>query len=81
MIKNGVYAAGLSILNSDKSLNIKSTIDHAESAIKSGLHGVFFLDRRDKVSCYLSRRKRNLFLKHLLVNSRINSTLEQELTL
>ena len=42
MIKNGVYAAGLSILNSDKSLDIKSTINHAESAIKKGLHGVFF---------------------------------------
>ena len=42
MIKNGVYAAGLSILNNDKSLDIKSTIHHAESAIKSGLHGVFF---------------------------------------
>ena len=42
MIKNGVYAAGLSILNSDKSLDINSTINHAESAIKKGLHGVFF---------------------------------------
>jgi 4-hydroxy-tetrahydrodipicolinate synthase len=42
MIKNGVYAASVSVLKSDKSLDVKSTIDHAESAIKAGLHGVFF---------------------------------------
>ena len=42
MIKNGIYAAGLSILNEDMSLDTQSTIEHAESAIKNGLHGVFF---------------------------------------
>ena len=42
MIKKGVYAASLSIFNEDNSLNIESTVNHAESIIKSGLHGVFF---------------------------------------
>ena len=42
MIKKGVYAAGLSILNENKSLDIEATINHAELAIKNGLHGVFF---------------------------------------
>ena len=42
MIKNGVYAAGLSILKDNKSLDVEATINHAESAIKKGLHGVFF---------------------------------------
>ena len=42
MIKKGVYAASLSILNKEKTLNIDLTIDHAVDAIKSGLHGVFF---------------------------------------
>ena len=42
MIKRGVYAAGLSILNEDCTLNIKATITHAEGIIKNGLHGVFF---------------------------------------
>ena len=50
MIKNGVYAASLSMLNSDKSLDVKSTIGHAESAIKNGLHGVFFLALQGKVN-------------------------------
>ena len=42
MIKKGVYAASLSVLNQDKTLNIESTINHAVEGIKNGLHGVFF---------------------------------------
>ncbi len=42
MIKKGIYAASLSVLNENGSLNINETILHAESAIRSGLHGVFF---------------------------------------
>ena len=42
MIKKGVYAAGLSVLNNDRTLNIDETINHASEAIQSGLHGVFF---------------------------------------
>ena len=42
MIKKGVYAAGLSVLNKDLSVNIDATINHAENLIKNGLHGVFF---------------------------------------
>jgi len=42
MIKNGIYAAGLSILKDNKSLDVESTINHAEAAIKNGLNGVFF---------------------------------------
>ena len=42
MIKKGIYAASLSVLNETGTLNINETILHAESAIHSGLHGVFF---------------------------------------
>ena len=63
MIKNGVYAAGLSILNSDKSLNIKSTIDHAESAIKSGLHGVFFFGSTGQSQLLSISEKKDLISK------------------
>ena len=42
MIKKGVYAAGLSVLNKDLTVNIDATINHAENLIKNGLHGVFF---------------------------------------
>ena len=43
MIKKGVYAATLSVLDDNCSLNIDETITHAENIIKEGLHGVFFL--------------------------------------
>ena len=41
MIK-GIYAATLSILNSDLGLDIKKTISHAEKVIDDGCHGVVF---------------------------------------
>ena len=42
MIKKGVYAASLSVLNKSGSLNTKETITHAENIIRNGLNGVFF---------------------------------------
>ena len=42
MIKKGVYAATLSVLDENGSLNIEETITHAENIIREGLHGVFF---------------------------------------
>ena len=42
MIKKGVYAATLSVIGENGSLNIDETIAHAENIIKEGLHGVFF---------------------------------------
>ena len=38
----GIYAATLSILNEDLSLNIQKTISHAENIINQGCHGVAF---------------------------------------
>ena len=42
MLKRGVYAASLSVLNKDLTLNVEATIFHAENLIKNGLHGCFF---------------------------------------
>ena len=39
----GIYAAALSILNEDLSLNIKKTIEHSENLINNGCHGVVLL--------------------------------------
>ena len=36
----GIYAAGMSVLNDDLSLNIEKTILHSEKIIKQGCHGV-----------------------------------------
>ena len=36
----GIYAASLSIINRDLSLNIEKTVNHAEQIIDQGCHGV-----------------------------------------
>ena len=40
----GIFAASLSILKSDLSLDIDITIKHAENVIDSGCHGAVFLE-------------------------------------
>ena len=75
MIKKGIYAAGLSILNDDHSLNIEATITHAEFCINSGLHGIFFFgstgqsqlisisEKKDLISKIASHKlRRNFFI-------------------
>jgi 4-hydroxy-tetrahydrodipicolinate synthase len=39
-ILKGIFAASISVLNEDLSLNISKTIDHCESLIDNGCHGV-----------------------------------------
>ena len=39
---NGIYAATMSIIGNDLSLNVKKTIEHGENLIKQGCHGVVF---------------------------------------
>jgi len=63
MIKNGIYAAGLSILNEDMSLNAQATITHAESAIKHGLHGVFFFGSTGQSQLISISEKKELISK------------------
>ena len=36
----GIFAASMSVFNSDLSLNIEKTINHAEKLIDDGCHGV-----------------------------------------
>ena len=36
---SGIFAASMSVFNSDLSLNIEKTIDHAEKLIDQGCHG------------------------------------------
>ena len=75
MIKKGVYAATLSVLDKNSSLNVEETISHAENIINRGLHGVFFFgstgqsqlismsEKKELVSKLLfSKLKNNFFL-------------------
>ena len=36
---SGIFAASMSVLNTDLSLNVDKTIDHAEMLIDQGCHG------------------------------------------
>jgi len=63
MIKNGVYAAGLSVLKEDMSLDTEATIAHAESAIKNGLHGVFFFGSTGQSQLISISEKKDLISK------------------
>jgi len=60
MIKKGVYAAGLSILKEDLSLDVESTILHAEQAVKNGLHGIFFFGSTGQSQLISISEKKNL---------------------
>ena len=63
MIKKGVYAAGLSIIKEDMSLDVSSTINHAESIIKAGLHGVFFFGSTGQSQLIPIKEKKDLISK------------------
>ena len=63
MIKKGVYAAGLSVLNADRTLNIDATISHASKVIQSGLHGVFFFGSTGQSQLISTNEKKELVAK------------------
>jgi len=72
MIKKGVYAASLSVLNDDHSLDVNSTISHGASLIKNGLHGVFFFGSTGQSQLISLSEKKELISKaatHRLKNS------------
>ncbi len=63
MIKKGVYAATLSILDENGSLDINATITHAENIIKEGLHGVFFFGSTGQSQLISMTEKKELVSK------------------
>ena len=63
MMKKGVYAATLSVLDENGSLNIDETISHAEKIIKEGLHGVFFFGSTGQSQLISMSEKKELVSK------------------
>ena len=63
MIKKGVYAAGLSVLNTDRTLNIDATINHATQAIQNGLHGIFFFGSTGQSQLISTNEKKELITR------------------
>ena len=65
MITRGVYAAGLSVLNVDLSLDVSATVKHAESLIKSGLHGVFVFGSTGQSQNLSNFDKKKVYFKNI----------------
>ena len=63
MAIKGVYAASVSIFNKDLSLDIDSTIKHAEKLIKEGCHGVVIFGSTGQAQLISSTEKKNLINK------------------
>ena len=56
----GIYAATLSILNDDLSLNVQKTVVHAENLINKGCHGVAFFGSTGQAQLISISEKINL---------------------
>ena len=78
---NGIYAATMSILGDDLSLNVKKTIEHGENLIKQGCHGVVFfgstgqsqlIQISEKLNCINELSKSN-FKNQFILGTGLNS--------
>ena len=61
----GIYAASMSVLNNDLTLNIKKTIQHAEMVIDNGCHGVAIFGSTGQAQLIPVSEKINL-INHLI---------------
>ncbi|MDC3163112.1 dihydrodipicolinate synthase family protein [Candidatus Pelagibacter sp.] len=64
---SGIYAASLSILNNDLTLNVKKTIQHAEMIIDHGCHGAAIFGSTGQAQLITISEKINL-LNHLALS-------------
>ena len=62
-IKKGIYSASMSLLNEDLSLDVDSTIKHAENLIDEGCHGVVLFGSTGMAQLISSDEKRELIAK------------------
>ena len=80
----GIYAASVSVLNDDMSLNIKKTANHCEKIIKDGCHGVVIfgstgqaqlisLAEKIQMVTYLSKNK---YKDNFIIGCGLNSLLD-----
>ena len=62
-IKKGIYSASMSILDKDLSLDVDSTIKHAEKLIVEGCHGVVLFGSTGMAQLISSNEKKKLISK------------------
>ena len=80
----GIYAATLSILNDNLSLNVEKTIKHAEYLIQNGCHGVVFFGSTGQAQLISISEKidlineisKNKFKDNFIIGTGLNSLVE-----
>ena len=80
-IKKGIYAASMSIFNSDLSLDIDSTIKHSEKLVEEGLHGTVFFGSTGCAQLISSKEKKllidklnkNKFKEYFIIGTGLNA--------
>ncbi len=81
----GIYAAAVSILNNDLSLDVNKTVKHCENIIKDGCHGVVLfgstgqsqlIPLNEKIEMINFVSKNNIIKDKLIVGTGLNSLVE-----
>ncbi len=80
----GIYAATLSIINDNLSLNVEKTIKHAEHLIQNGCHGVVFFGSTGQAQLISISEKidlineisKNKFKDNFIIGTGLNSLVE-----
>ena len=80
-IKKGIYAASMSVFKDDLSLDLNSTIQHAENLIEEGCHGVAIFGSTGQSQLISTKEKKKLieqlshskFKEHFLIGTGTNS--------
>ena len=62
-IKKGIYAASMTIINKDLSVDIDSTIAHSENLIREGCHGCVLFGSTGQAQLISSNEKKKLIEK------------------
>ena len=68
----GIYAASMSVLNDDLTLNIAKTIEHAEMEIENGCHGAAIFGSTGQAQLIPIAEKLNFFKILLSLKISIN---------
>ena len=87
-IKKGIYAASMSILHEDLSLDIDSTVQHCEKIVKDGCHGVVLFGSTGQAQLISSNEKikllekiKNIKIKDSLIIGTGNNSLNENIKL
>ena len=62
-IKKGIYAASMTVINKNLSVNADATIRHAEKLIKQGCHGVIIGGSTGVMQLISTEEKKEIIVK------------------